>query len=189
MSAHLPSQTGQDWHHGMCFGCGPENPRGLHADFRFDEKTGEVQFEYTTTRFHEGAPGFVHGGVLASLLDEAQGVLCFHIGHVVMTDHLQIKYHKATPIETPVSVNCKITSVRKRRIFTRATLALPGGEVLVTSKARWYVLSEKIIDRMFRTHYSNEDKERLKEILEANRKRARAIRLRLRGNGDPESHP
>jgi len=175
-----PSMTARDWHHAMCFGCGIENERGLHADFPFDVETGEVRFKYSPDRFQEGAPGYTHGGVLAALLDEAQGTLCYHVGHFVMTEQLSIKYHKATALEHEFSMRCWLTAVRKRRIYTRATIHSESGEKLASSNASWYVLPERVLQKLFADRYSHVDNERNRIILEANRKRAREIRRRLR---------
>jgi acyl-coenzyme A thioesterase PaaI-like protein len=183
-----PSQTGQDWHRPICFGCGTNNPQGLHADFRFDEETGEVRFRFLPTEFHTGAPGFVHGGIIATILDEAQGMLCFHIGHIVMTDLLRIQYKKATPVDKEIDVRCWITAIRRRRIYTRATITSMDGTLLATSTARWYVLSERIMRQVFQEKFPEDERARIWGIVEENRKRAREIRRRIRamrGSGTP----
>ncbi len=179
------SKVGQDWHHKNCFGCGTENPFSLKASFLFDEETGEVRFEYIINKQFEGAPGYSHGGILASLLDEAQGCLCFHVGHVVMTEKLFMNYHKAVPLNTPIKIRAWLTAVRKRRLYTRATIhtwnkELHKDELHVSSSASWYVLPERIQQKIFQTQFTTEILEKQRTILELNRKRAREIRLRLR---------
>lgn len=178
-----PSLKGQDWHHTNCFGCGIENQNSLKADFTFDSENGEVHFEYTIEKRFEGAPGYSHGGILATLLDEAQGCLCFHIGHVVMTEKLYLNYHKAVPLNTPIFIRAWLTAVRKRRLYTRAMIYKKNEqneiEIFTTSSASWYILPERIQRRMFRDFNEEKYKKQI-EILELNRKRAREIRLRLR---------
>lgn len=175
-----PTMTGQDIHKPGCFGCGHENPHGIQGDFRFHEETGEVRFTYQTRRHHEGAPGYVHGGILASLLDEAQGMLCFHVGHSVMTDQLHMKYHLATPLGESIQIRCWLTAVRRRRIYTHATIHNSKGVLLVSSRAIWYALPERLMRRMFQDQFPPEEEERIRGLLEANRRRAREIRHRLR---------
>lgn len=172
--------VGQDWHSTKCYGCGPENEHGLGAEFRFHTETGEVRFSYDPKPFEIGAPGFLHGGVTAALLDEAQGVLCFHIGHAIMTEQLNIKYHKAIPLDKPVDIRCWITSVRRRRIYTRATIHSKEGDLYASSRAAWYLLPERLMERMFSLKQHPEWAARTKGTLEANRKRAREIRRRIR---------
>ena len=181
-----PSLTGRDWHHPNCYGCGPNNPKGLHADFLFDEEQGEVRFEYTPTKDFEGAPGYSHGGMLATILDEAQGVLCFHVGHSVMTEKLHMNYHKATPLFQAFKVRAWLTAVRKRRLYTRAVIYNEKEEIYVSSSASWYVLPDRIMRRMFQG-FSEEESTRIQALLEANRKRAREIRRRIRKNAKGEA--
>ena len=181
-----PSLTGRDWHHKNCYGCGLDNAKGLQADFLFDEEQGEVRFDYTPTKDFEGAPGYSHGGMLATILDEAQGVLCFHVGHSVMTEKLHMNYHKATPLHTPFNVRAWLTAVRKRRLYTRAVIYNENEEIYVSSSASWYVLPDRVMRRMFQG-FSEEESQRIQALLEANRKRAREIRRRIRKNAKGES--
>ena len=58
-------------HEGRCFGCGPANPSGLKL--RFYETDDGVESEYVVPSDLDGAPGIVHGGIQATLLDE---VMC-----------------------------------------------------------------------------------------------------------------
>ncbi|EQA45221.1 thioesterase family protein [Leptospira broomii serovar Hurstbridge str. 5399] len=173
------SQNGQDWHHKNCFGCGPENPKGLHASFPFHEPTGEVRFSFVMEKGFEGAPGYTHGGALATLMDEAQGVLCFHLGHFVMTDQLYMRYLKACPLGAEIEVRCWVTMVRRRRLYTKGTVHLKKtGELLLSSKARWYDMPEKVFARMFQgTVFPVET---ISKVLEENQKRGKEIRKRLR---------
>lgn len=178
-----PSRVGQDWHHTNCFGCGKDNPYSLKADFTFNEENGEVEFSYIIHKGYEGAPGYSHGGILASLLDEAQGCLCFHIGHVVMTEKLFLHYHKAVPLDVPIQIRAWLTAVRKRRLYTRGMIYKKNEksemEIFTTSSASWYVLPERIQKRIFQ-NYTDETYKQQYQVLELNRKRAKEIRMRLK---------
>lgn len=176
---YIPSKFSQDWHHENCYGCGTQNEYGLHLNFPFDEEVGEVRFTAKIPRQFEGAPGYCHGGILASILDEAQGVLCFHIGHFVMTDSLHIYYKKAVPLETEMEFSATISSVRKRRLYTKATILNPKTKDLhVVSHARWYDMNEKLIRRMFQA--SSMQIDLLLEVLDANKKRGKEIRKKIK---------
>lgn len=166
------------WHNLQCFGCGPDNPYGLGSPFPFDTETGEVHLAHQPREHQQGAPGFVHGGILASFLDEAQGALCFHVGYMIMTDQLHLKYHVATPLSRQFHVRAWITAVRKRRLYTRGTIVSPTGELHVSSSAAFYILPERLGRKMLAMEPENA--RFFAEQLEANRKRAREIRRKLR---------
>ncbi|MCS6983625.1 MAG: PaaI family thioesterase [Leptospiraceae bacterium] len=180
--ASLASYHGQDIHHENCFACGVKNPHRLAVPSTFDESTGEVRFVYTLEKSHEGAPGHSHGGVLASILDEAQGVLCHHLGYFVMTDYFTIKYHKATPLYVPLHIRAYLSAARRRRLYTRATICLENADLLVESAIRWYILPEKLLVRKFHFDERSEKAQHMIQVFEANRLRAREIRRRLKKN-------
>lgn len=52
-----------------CFACGAHNAHGLHLRFR--REGDEVQADFTPQPQHAGFRGIVHGGILATVLDEA----------------------------------------------------------------------------------------------------------------------
>jgi acyl-coenzyme A thioesterase PaaI-like protein len=52
-----------------CFVCGAHNPHGLHL--RFYRQGDEVRADFTPATHHAGFRGIVHGGIVATALDEA----------------------------------------------------------------------------------------------------------------------
>ena len=183
----MTNRGDQEWHTRHCYGCGKDNPHGLHVEFPFDEETGEVHFTYRPPDFAVGAPGVVHGGVLAAVVDEAQGALCFHVGHFSMTDRLNVKYHKATPMDMELRVEAQVTAVRRRRLYTTATISDREGDLLVSSRAAWYLLPDRVCRRLFLGQMGPAQMDEMLRRLEHNRKRAKLIRQRLRENRDTVS--
>ncbi|GIW42670.1 MAG: hypothetical protein KatS3mg076_3247 [Candidatus Binatia bacterium] len=96
-----------------CFGCGPANPVGLKLSF-FETAEG-VEAEYVAPPELEGAPGVVHGGIQATLLDE---VLCMtayaKLGKPVLTGELTIRYLVPTPSGTRLRIRGRVAEVRGR---------------------------------------------------------------------------
>ena len=56
-----------------CFGCSPHNEHGMRLRFR-RVGPGVVECHHLVAERHAGAPGVVHGGIQAVLLDEVMGV-------------------------------------------------------------------------------------------------------------------
>lgn len=139
------SLEGQDLHHERCFACGQDNEFQLNIQSNFDPVTREVRFPYRVGSACEGAPGHAHGGLLATIVDEAQGVLCHHLGYFVMTDNIYINYKQAVPLRAALEVRAWVTMVRRKRLYTRATICSPSGSVYLESKARWYLIPERVI--------------------------------------------
>jgi hypothetical protein len=57
-----------------CYACGDLNPLGLHMHFRMEGEWAVAPF--VARREHQGYPGFVHGGIVSTLLDEAAWATC-----------------------------------------------------------------------------------------------------------------
>src|SRR5271154_6384289 len=71
-SLHGPVLTPSPGH---CFGCGPPNPHGLHLQFTFDAAAPPLTAPVHLTRMLEVPPARIHGGIIATLTDEAMSKL------------------------------------------------------------------------------------------------------------------
>src|SRR5438477_11812111 len=80
-----------------CYACGDLNPIGLHLEFRVDGEWAIASF--TAHREHQGYPGFVHGGVVGSLLDEAMGWATYGHGIWAITGKVENRFRGIVPIE------------------------------------------------------------------------------------------
>jgi acyl-coenzyme A thioesterase PaaI-like protein len=63
-----------------CFGCGSENDSGLRIDVEYSLEERWCRAPFTPAPFHEGPPGIVHGGIVATVLDEAMAWLATLLG-------------------------------------------------------------------------------------------------------------
>ena len=114
----------------MCFVCGRKNPAGLYMQF-FDNGKDEVLSEYTVSARYQSYPGIVHGGILASMLDEVVGRVAM-IGdhhHFMVSVNLQVLYRHPVPVETPLKVRGRIVRLRGRLGKARGEIILPDGTV------------------------------------------------------------
>jgi uncharacterized protein (TIGR00369 family) len=137
----LPLVPGCEW----CFGCGPENPFGLHP--RFDVETDatvgqRVVAAFTARPEHQGFTGLVHGGILTAMLDEAMAHAVWAAGIFAVTGRLEVMFHRPTPIETPLRAEGEVTASRARVHETRARLLLPDGTVSVDGTGTFVELPE-----------------------------------------------
>ena len=114
----------------MCFACGTANPIGLKLAFSTD---GEA---YVTTfvadRRFQGYDGIIHGGILATVLDEVMARYVWEKVGPAVTAKLEVRYQRPAPTEQPITVRGWITGQRRQgRIFdTAARASLADGTVL-----------------------------------------------------------
>lgn len=117
----------------LCYGCGSRNPEGLHIHFEVDGR--RVTGQFTARETHVGYPGVAHGGIAASVLDEAMGWAMYAVGAWAMTARMDVKYRKPLPLGRNVTVTAEVVRERGRVLDAEAQIRGPGGGVLVEAKA------------------------------------------------------
>ncbi|MCD6351821.1 MAG: PaaI family thioesterase [Armatimonadetes bacterium] len=109
-----------------CFACGPRNPHGLHlADFAFDGE--RYTFPWTPEPYHQGWQGLVHGGLIATVLDEAMTRLVWAMGLEAVTGEVTVRFRRPLPVGTHVQIEAWL--VEQRRGVIRAEATMKDGEV------------------------------------------------------------
>lgn len=133
---------------GVCFGCGPQNPKGLKIKSYWE---GEyVIMHYTPDDSHVGWPSLVYGGLISCLIDCHSNWTA--IAHHYRLEHrapgtlpriecvtgsLGIKYIKPTPMGVPLFLKAKIEGDigRKTRVicevYANDILTVIGDSVFV----------------------------------------------------------
>jgi len=81
-----------------CFGCGDDNDAGLHLKFFVDDED-RVLCRVRLEKQFQGPPGHAHGGIIATLLDEAMSKANRRRNIVAMTRHMSIDYLRPVPLE------------------------------------------------------------------------------------------
>ncbi len=116
-----------------CFGCSNRNPIGLHLSFQMED--GEVRAPFTPQAEHQGWPGFMHGGLAATMLDEAMGWVTMSHGIWAVTGKINVRYREPIPLFQPVTVVGLIEKNRGKWTLVRAEIRSPEGEVLSEADA------------------------------------------------------
>lgn len=126
-----------------CFGCGAENGRGLQLSFR---RTGEraVECEYIAPEHLCGAPTVLHGGIQATILDEAMGKaahLLFEDSSLrIVTADFTLRYRRPAPIGARIVARAELVKVEGANIFLRGALLDDANAELTVAEARWRIL-------------------------------------------------
>ena len=133
----------------MCLVCGLKNPYGLKAFF-YELESGDLVATFTGREEHQSYPGRLHGGIAAAVLDEAIGrAIRIRYGDTLwgVTVEITTRFKKPIPLETSLTVRCRITHEDSRFFEGTGEILLPGGEVAATGKGKYIKLPlEKIAD-------------------------------------------
>jgi acyl-coenzyme A thioesterase PaaI-like protein len=123
-----------------CFACGKQNRHGLRLEFDYNpSKRSVVCFLKLPSRY-QGATGFAHGGIIATLLDEAMAKVNGKEGLHAMTIRLVANYRKAVPVEQALVLYGRRTARRKRKIYLRSELKDNQGTLLADGRGLFLIV-------------------------------------------------
>ena len=131
-----------------CFGCGPANPQGLHLVFSTntaDPANPIATSHFQLDRMHEGPPGHIHGGIIATLLDEAMSKLNRPLNVLAMTRHMEVDYLRPIPLYKPLVLTSRHLSREGRKLFHQAEIQSPEGQVLARAKGLFIVIDQAML--------------------------------------------
>lgn len=115
----------------LCFACGTRNDAGLRLVF---QREGDaVVTEFTADERFQGFPGLVHGGILATLLDETLNRLAMAEGRMMMTGRLDIRYRGVAPLGRPLRVSARARSSRARMLQAAGEIRLADEDAIIAT--------------------------------------------------------
>ncbi|MGD0939166.1 MAG: PaaI family thioesterase [Terracidiphilus sp.] len=116
-----------------CFGCGPANDHGLRLDF-FQAEDGSVVCPFIVPERFEGPAGYVHGGIIATLLDETMSKSVRVRGLTAMTRQMEIEYLRPVHSASPIRLEGRLLRSEGRKHWTEARILSARGQALATAK-------------------------------------------------------
>lgn len=125
-----------------CFGCGPDNPIGLHLG-DFHRRGDGVSTAFRPRPDHAGFDDTLHGGVIATALDEASAWAALEVhGVLVFTAKLEVRYRRPAPSTAEYRVSGTVIERRSRRLLIDAALSDDRG--VVASSSGLFVVAESL---------------------------------------------
>jgi uncharacterized protein (TIGR00369 family) len=116
-----------------CFGCGQANSSGLKLEF-FLAPDGSVVCPATISDQFEGPHGFLHGGIIATLLDESMSKAVRAGGLTAMTRHMEIDYRRPVPSGAPIRMESRVVRSEGRKHWAEAHIVDSDGITLAQGK-------------------------------------------------------
>jgi acyl-coenzyme A thioesterase PaaI-like protein len=120
-----------------CYGCGRLNEQGHQLKSFWDGESTVARF--TPKPYHMAIPGYVNGGILASLIDchgtgtaaaaayRAEGrEMGSWPPHRFVTASLHVEYLRPTPLGVELVIQGRIRSVSRRKVVVEATISAHG---------------------------------------------------------------
>jgi uncharacterized protein (TIGR00369 family) len=135
-----------------CFACGTGNPDGMKLRFSYDEERDCFVCRFRLGKRYTGPPGHCHGGIIATILDEAMGKVN-KLRHVIaVTSEMTVNFLKPVPLNKPLRVESREVSVKGRKHINLAEILNQKGEILARSRGLFIAIDAekmfgKFVDR------------------------------------------
>lgn len=120
-------------HGAHCSACG-DGVASLGLDFQLDDD-GHVHSAMTLDERHQGAPGFVHGGMLVVAIDDALGTLPLLLGRRAVTASLTTDFRAPALLGEAYRVEVWVERVEGRKIHSRGLIAAADDTVVCEARA------------------------------------------------------
>ncbi|MGD1008859.1 MAG: PaaI family thioesterase [Candidatus Aminicenantales bacterium] len=121
-----------------CFVCGGENPDGLKIEFRMDPARGEAEADVSFPERFQGWEKIVHGGLLATVLDEAMIYAAGAKGLKCVTGEITVRYVKpARPNET-YRLKGRVTGEKGKLTFAESEIIGGDGEAVARASGKLF---------------------------------------------------
>ena len=124
-------------HLARCYGCGRLNEYGLQIKSYWDGQETVCRFE--PKPYHVAIPGYVYGGLIASLIDchgtaTAAAAAYRAEGREMdtepplrfVTGSLHVDYLRPTPLGVPLEVRGRVKEIKGRKVVVEAALSAQG---------------------------------------------------------------
>ncbi|OIQ76719.1 thioesterase superfamily protein [mine drainage metagenome] len=120
-----------------CYGCGSHNDHGYQIKTVWDGEDSVTR--YTPKPFHTAVPGFVYGGLIASLIDchstgTASAAMYRAEGREMdtlpsfrfVTGSLHVDYLKPTPLGKELEIRGRVKEIKGRKVIVESTVFVDG---------------------------------------------------------------
>ena len=126
-----------------CFGCGGANDAGMKLMFVQDNERRRIVGRFVLGERYQGGGGVGHGGIIATLLDEAMGKVCRFREVRAVTAELSVQYLRPVSVRDEIIVEGWEEGEQKgRSLFHVGEIRNLAGDVLARGKARFVVIGE-----------------------------------------------
>jgi uncharacterized protein (TIGR00369 family) len=124
-----------------CFGCGGANPRGLQLSFEQDDARQRIVGRFQIGEDFQGGTGFLHGGIIALLLDEVMSkALLFH-GDRAVTADLRVEYKRPIRAGQDIVIEGFVARREGRQLYHEGEIRNEAGDLLARGQGRFVVIN------------------------------------------------
>jgi uncharacterized protein (TIGR00369 family) len=144
----MPKKTSGRGHHARydrlrknyCFACGKDNPQGMRLKFVYDDEISRFVSRFRLGKRYTGPPGHCHGGIIATILDDAMGKVNKLRDVVALTSQITVNYLRPVPLHQPLRVESYEVKVEGRKHINMAEILNQQDEVLARGQGTFIAI-------------------------------------------------
>ncbi|HWB53608.1 MAG TPA: PaaI family thioesterase [Tepidisphaeraceae bacterium] len=130
-------------HTANCLVCGRSNPHGLHLSLHVDASDGSIHTRFTPTDQHIGFESIAHGGVLATVLDEAMvWAATWKYRRFCLCAEMNVRFLRPAIVGEEMTVVASVASFRPRLATTTAQILDSKGQLLAEGSGKYMPMPE-----------------------------------------------
>ena len=141
---NLPLNDDTDY--GLCFACGPRHPSGLRL--RFERKGNLVTTTFKSSTQHQGFPGYLHGGITSTLLDEVMSRVSLLDGRWSMTARMDVRFRRPIFADQTVTAIAEKAGQSRRFVEAKGRVVLPDGTVAAEATGTYALMDAETLRGM-----------------------------------------
>lgn len=137
-----------------CFGCGGANPHGMKLVFEADESNRRIIGQFRLGPEYQGATGFIHGGIIATVLDEVMSKVSRFSNVRAVTAELTIEYLRPVRVDEDLRIEGYSTRRNGRELYHEGEIRNAAGTLLARGRGRFVIIDP---ERYNKKNQANEE--------------------------------
>ena len=126
----------------VCFVCGEKNPAGLKLRIRTDAERGESAADVTFPEYLQGWAKVVHGGLLATVLDEAMIYAAGAKGLKCVTGEMTVRFVKPASTSVAYTLRGRFVEDQGRIVLAESSLLDGEGQEVARATGKLFKVRE-----------------------------------------------
>jgi uncharacterized protein (TIGR00369 family) len=130
-----------------CFGCGAANPRGMKLVFELDGAAQRVTGRFRLGPEYQGGTGFIHGGIIATVLDEVMSKVSRFSNVRAVTAELTVEYLRPVRVDEELIVEGFTARSDGRNLYHQGEIRNLAGALLARGRGRFVIIDPERYNR------------------------------------------